>query len=447
MLTQVTQAPAGHSSTPPRAPSRVGFMRPQLRRQHAFSNLEWAEKTDELDDEKDWEFASMLLMPFEPSASDDSDLSLDDASELELQEPELCKPPLPATSEPVILLDSVENAAYSDSEFGEQQLPSAVPEDIHGHAYISLAVTDHGMSRSALSSLKEFWNSRFGEYARIESQVMQSSVYGGIVEVNRSREALRALLISRLVAPPKQQPPSVEPQQLMPAINLNAPIYPRTGNLTTLRDSRSATLDRAFSNYPLHNIHKTLFLHDMLERATSDACHSRSPSPVDDGTSGEDPQSPTDDTFVDISLSNSTSDTSDNTLVNVSTSLCSSRGCRTRMADDNNQPTVLHTAECTRQWEIDWTERWKVLLNSTKDDSLCFRLDSYSVDEVAFRSAFYPDRPKAKFYFAEEEDEFAGLDDDDDDDYGLVLSQPVYRVTAEILSKEYMRSVERSTSR
>lgn len=444
MLTEVTQASASHSSTPPRAPSRVGFMRPQLRRQHAYTNLAWAEKIDELDDEKDWEFASMLLMPFEPSASDDSELSLDDANEDEPQSQNQgpCKPALPITSEPVVLLDSVETSAHSDSEFGVHALPSVVPEDIHGHAYISLAVTDHGMSRSALSTLKEFWHSRFDEYARIESQVMQSTAYGGIVEASRSREALRAVLVSRLASPKQPSPPTQLPT---PATNSNAPIYPRTGNLTTLRDSRSATLDRAFSGYPLHNIHKTLFLHDMLERATIDSCHSRPSSPVEDSTSEADPHSPTDDTFVDISLSSSASDASDNILLDEPTTLCSTHGCRTRTSDDSYQSAVLHTAECTRQWEIDWTERWKILLDSTKDESLCFRLSSYCVDEVTFRSAFSQDRPKAKFYFAEEEDEFADLEDDDDsEDYGLVLAQPVYRVTAETLSKEYMRSLERS---
>lgn len=439
MLTQVMQAPAGHSSTPPRAPSRVGFSRPQLRRQRAFANLEWAEKPEESDDEKDWEFASMLLMPFEPSASDDDDLCLDDASEVGPLDLEPSKPALPAASEPIVLLDSVEDSSYIDSDFGERPLSSVVPEDVHGHQYISLAVTDHGMSRSALSSLKEFWHTRFGEYARIESQVMQSSAYGGTVEVNRSREALRALLVSRLTNSGNAQSQDTESQLRMPTANPNAPIYPRTGSLSGLRDSRSATLDRVFSNYPLHAIRKTLFLHDMLERAASDACHSRSPSPVDEDDALD---SPTDDTFVDISLSTST--TGDDTLTDISPSSCSDNGCRTRICIDKQQPTVLHTVECTRQWEIDWTERWKILLDSTKDESVCFHPSSYHVDEVAFHTALSPNKTKAKFYFAEEEDEFADLEDDDDD-YGVVISQPVYRVTADTLSQEYMRCLAHST--
>jgi hypothetical protein len=412
-------------------------MRPQLQRQRAFTHLEWSEKQEEPDDERDWEFASTLLLPFEPSTSDDSDLSEDDSSsEYDLHDV-TGKPALPSSSV-AILQDSVELSVITHPE--EQAQPCAVPEDIL--PYLSLAVTDHGLSRSALCSLKEFWHSRFDEYARVESQVIQNCAYGGIIEANRSRETLRARLISRLTTSRQQQSFSMQPSRPKASpVNMNAAIYPRTGNLSNLHDSRSATLDRAFCNYPLHNIHKTLFLHDMLQRAADYTCHKGLQPSADDN----DAEMLADDAFVDISLSNPTSIDLDGCFDSTPSSThCSLHGCVTPRCDGEYPSTIVHTTECARQWEVDWMERWKVLLDSTKNDSLCFRLNTYSVDEAAFFAALsLENKPKAKFFFAEEYDEFSGLHDDDDEeeDYGLVVTQPVFRVTAETLSKEYLRSL------
>ena len=97
-----------------------------------------------------------------------------------------------------------------------------------------------------------------------------------------------------------------------------------------------------------------------------------------------------------------------------------------------------------REWEIDWTARWKVLLESTKDDSLCLRSNSFpspAVDEVAFFAALNPERSKPpKFFFAEEEDEFSGLDDDED--YGDPVERPLYSLSADTLSREFLRTFD-----
>lgn len=98
---------------------------------------------------------------------------------------------------------------------------------------------------------------------------------------------------------------------------------------------------------------------------------------------------------------------------------------------------------CDRSWEIDWIARWKVLLARVKEDPL---LPSSSplpspVDEKAFWAAFSPPKP-AKFFIPEEEDEFFGLDSDgEDDDYGVMVSQPAYGVTADSLSREFLHSL------
>lgn len=444
-MTQIQTAQISeHEKTdldPPRSPSRVGFMRPQLRRQFAFASLDWAESSDSSDDDDNWEFASTLLIPFQPSSSDDSDLSDDAKSDIEPQEL-LCKPLLPQSTSiveaPIDISVEHEVACISVATSEEEE------------PYISLAVTDHGHSRSALSHLKEFWHSRFDDYARMEAQIMQNSAYGGIVEVNRSRDALRALLLTRLARVPNMRPapaPTESTCPRVPSANLNAPIYPRTGDLSSLHDSRSATLDRAFCNYPLYSINKILFLHDMLHRSTS-----THPFPHKDSAAAAlEIHQPArhipphmDDTFVDISLSNSHSDSNDVTLVSAASSLCSLPGYYSKRCEVKHEVDIMYTIDPSRDWEIDWTARWKVLLNSTKDDSLCLRSSTFPppvVDEAAFFAALNPERSKTpKFFFAEEEDEFAGLDDDED--YGDPIDRPMYGLSAETLSKEFLHTFD-----
>lgn len=87
--------------------------------------------------------------------------------------------------------------------------------------------------------------------------------------------------------------------------------------------------------------------------------------------------------------------------------------------------------------------RWKVLLESTKDDPLCLRSSSPRpvVDEAAFHAALNPEQLKtAKFFFAEEEDEFSGLDDDED--YGELVERPMFSLSAETLSREFLRAFD-----
>ncbi|EKM50774.1 uncharacterized protein PHACADRAFT_264255 [Phanerochaete carnosa HHB-10118-sp] len=409
-----------------RSPSRMGFTRPLMCKSSDFG-LESASGED--DDEK-WEFAGALLVPSSSTSSEGSD-SFDDFEPSDASTPGH-KPALPSRtislSNIPMQLPVVHEPAEVDSYY-HVATPIATSA-----SYTLLTPADHGLSRSALSHLKGFWSARQGEYAKLEAQLAlaEASPYGGILELPRSRDGLRAALVSRLSRPglrlahSARAPPTSSP-------NVNAPIYPRTGDLTTLRDARSAVLDRAFCNLTLNSINKILFLHDMLQRANH--------SPTANSLSASDEALSTDDSssFVDISLNTISSENScESTFVADEQTSCQQYGC-----DGTDCGGKHETASCDRSWEIDWVARWKVLLARVKEDPL---LPSTSplpspVDEKAFWAAFSPPKP-AKFFIPEEEDEFFGCDSDgEDDDYGVMVTQPAYGVTADSLSREFLHNL------
>lgn len=198
-------------------------------------------------------------------------------------------------------------------------------------------------------------------------------------------------------------------------------------------------------HFPTHN--KILFLHDMLHRSTThhSSFEPHPPSDLKNPSLLRSLPPHMDDTFVSISLSSSHSDSDDTTLVSEAASWCSVHGRYLEQCGDKHGASVAHCLQDHREWEIDWTARWKVLLDSVKDDSLCIRSIPITVDEAAFYAALNPERPKTpKFFFAEEDDEFAGLDDDED--YGDLVERPLYGLSAEALSKEFLHTFERQAT-
>ena len=406
-----------------RSPSRMGFTRPPLRKSNDLGCVDAAVVED--DDEK-WEFAGALLVPSQSTSSEGSDSS-DDFEPLDASTPDH-KPALSArtaslTNIPMQL--PVVAPVEVDLPYYRVATPVAASASCPG-----FMPADHGLSRSALSHLKGFWSARHDEYAKLEAQLAlaEADPYGGIMESPRSRDGLRAALFSRLSQPGLRSPRETGSSRTAPP-NLNAPIYPRTGDLTTLRDSRYAGLDRVFRNLTLNSINKILFLHDMLERAPD--------------ASPETPHTPAvpaggdDSTFVDISLSSGTS--CDATLIaEDEPSFCAQRACGAKHE-------TLHTTECDRAWEIDWLARWKVLLARVKADPLLPPAPG-AVDEKAFWAALRPPKP-ARFFIPADDDEFFGLESDDgedgedDDDYGEMLARPAYGVSADSLSREFLHSL------
>lgn len=419
-----------------RSPSRMGFTRPPSQR---APDLECLETVVEDDDDDKWDFAGALLIPSRSASSEGSNSSdevLENPLSLDAMLVEY-KPAVPVRTVSLVHLP-LHIPVVTQPETAELPYHDAVMQN--SPSFEACVVVDHGLSRSALSHLKGFWSARHDEYAKVEAQLALSEThaYGGIWEAPRSREGLRAALLSRLSKSSPRSPYDASPPRTVHP-NLNAPIYPRTGDLSTLHDSKSAVLDRAFCNLTLNSINKILFLHDMLERSTTPSPVSPTSALPKDISSDED-----DNSFVDISLSSINSRASrESTFVGDESSFCSQHGCRTANCDEKHEAEVVHTTECDRAWEIDWTARWKVLLARVKDDPF---LPSSApatspVDEKAFWAALNP--PKAaKFFIPEEEDEFFGLDSDgEDEDYGVIVSQPAYGLSAESLSREFLQNL------
>ncbi|KIP01280.1 hypothetical protein PHLGIDRAFT_20688 [Phlebiopsis gigantea 11061_1 CR5-6] len=398
-----------------RSPSRMGFTRRRT------SDYHYAEAVE--DDDDKWELAGALLVPSNSTSSDGSNDS--DDAEAEFNEH---KPALPARTVSLINLPLY-------SPVAAQSTPAALSYEgvvMHNVDSPESTVVDHGLSRSALTHLKGFWSARQDEYARLEAQfaLAEANAYDGIWQP-RPRSGFRAALFNRLWNSDVQSSYDVEtPRSVEP--NVDAPIYPRTGDLATLRDSRPAALDRAFCHLPLNSINKILFLHDMLERSTTPSPVSPvSPLPKDSSSDDEDNVS-----FVDISLGSCAS--CESAFVGGETSFCSAHEHRNAARDDNHEQETdsVHPVDYDRVWEIDWTARWKVLFERVKEDP------TSPVDEKAFRAVFNPPKPPKFFIGEEEEDDFFGADSEgEDEDYGVLVSQPSYGVSADSLSREFLHNL------
>lgn len=426
----------------PRAPSRIGFMRPPLRRQDNSLRLEshQFEETYEEDEEWDGEYSGDLMYPPGGHSSDHAE----DFGELE--PPPLLKPSLPSQS---ISIACVPIRLLSHSSTSLTDPSMAIPEE-DGH--VMHLIPDHGLSRSALTHLKEFWGTRKIEWTRKQAALARTppTMYG---MAQFARESLRDTLFGRLTSSPTRAEPPVEakPAADVTLSVVNIPIYPRTGDLMRLRDVRFATMDRAFCNIPLYSIAKMLFLHDMLDRSGASTPSSRSQSPV--GVSeelkaecdGEDVEG----CFVDVSLSSSHSGSAgseDETLVEQDSvsEATSARAAKLSTVDDG---------ENSREWEVDWSARWRMLLHTTRTTISSsphpFTNTLPAIDEDALIEALHsvsasPDIPprsdsrnsmvsptRARFFIPEEEDEddyfnSYDADGDDEEDYGRLLRRTIY---------------------
>jgi hypothetical protein len=149
--------------------------------------------------------------------------------------------------------------------------------------------------------------------------------------------------------------------------------------------------------------------------------------------------------FFDISLAGLPlfSDTARDATLVTDDSFCSQYGGRAASCVDKHGVDIVHSAECNREWETDWMMRWQVLLEQVKELPLLPVLSPSPspVDEKEFWAALNP--PKSpKFFIHEDGDEFFGPDSDgEDEDYGEVIAQSTYGVTAESLSREFLRNL------
>lgn len=279
--------------------------------------------------------------------------------------------------------------------------------------------THHGLSRRALAHRKKFWSFRAEEWQRIETKEKlgfdpedgddeNEEAYDAFFEWSSSPPTSPTSPTSLFPSSPTHQndSPTAGPGDYNCWSLPDVPIYPRMGDLLKLHDDRASMMDKAFNTFSLHTISKILYLHDMLDRAPPSSptgedtrIQTSTAETEADGSRSLSPDSSDDDTLVDEEMSESTS------VV----------GC------DKKDMVTSHT----REWEIDWTARWQILVRKLGIDEMMKAIGSAEFNRELLE---VPTRPPSRmFFFPEQKPDIDddGDDDDDDDDYG---EWPLYRL-------------------
>ncbi|KAG2356690.1 hypothetical protein BDR07DRAFT_1422555, partial [Suillus spraguei] len=268
-----------------------------------------------------------------------------------------------------------------------------------------------GFSRSALLHQKSFWTARHDEWLEWQAKEVKrrmdhgisaqdpGSAYDGITLVD-SQEV--SGLPSQIRVPLSGLERDFDGYASRDfAQDSNAPIYPRVGDISALRDPYSANVDRCFFKFPLWTIHKTLYVFDMHQRAV----------------------------HISDQIQSSVS----------SESLQSSTGSTTCGDED--------VTLAVRAWELNWYARWELLIGLVQRDQalrqaapLSPSTTSSDEDHSSPKELLEPFTPKAPtpiFHFAGEDEQDDG---DEEDDYGTLIANPIYNVN-ETVKEGYHRAV------
>ncbi|KAI0064222.1 hypothetical protein BV25DRAFT_1837021 [Artomyces pyxidatus] len=238
-----TNPPLEDTEAPPRSPSRMGFLdtqplspRPRAKRVPVPS-LDISEAT----------------LSIRADTDEDTNSDSSDEWSAESDSGDSGSVVFTPSSSPVsrVNVSSTPPSAYSPIPSVDPALEK--PADPSSCRFSRPALPHHGLSRSALQHQKWMWNARYDEWMQWQMEMdhaaAEASVYGGIVDM-----------------PAASPPPFLRARSASPApeakvkTEMNQNIFPRTGDLSSLRDPQAATLDRTFCNYPLCTIQKLLFL-------------------------------------------------------------------------------------------------------------------------------------------------------------------------------------------
>ncbi|KAG9313499.1 hypothetical protein JVU11DRAFT_5825 [Chiua virens] len=256
----------------------------------------------------------------------------------------------------------------------------------------------HGFSRSALLQQKSFWSSRHEEWTEWQSRTIQK-------QESTTNDAYTGLATD--------QPPAAEcipPYMRIPSSglerdftdhlprkheqNVHAPIYPRTGDISALRDPYSVNVDRCFFRFPLWTLNKMLYMSNMCYyQGSTPSVSAFDTSPIQSSNSYS--------TLSSYSSSSSgEDDESDDTLV----------------ADDSKNRFLLEPSTTT-----------ETNLVSALEMCYVFTLSAFlePILGMVVSKASPPSLPAPIFRIAVEGE------DDDDDDYGTVISTSTFDVDLE----------------
>ncbi|KAH7886866.1 hypothetical protein F5I97DRAFT_1069168 [Phlebopus sp. FC_14] len=295
----------------------------------------------------------------------------------------------------------------------------------------------HGLSRNALLHQKVFWNARQEEWREWQVRREQQQAHAKDFPLNANAACESADAGTRVACgpPPNARTPSSglerDVQEYVPGgyvQDIGAPIYPRVGDISALRDPYSVNVDRCFFKFPLWTIHKTLYVFDMHQRSTF---LKRTP-PTGQGKGI--PGSPSASSLRSDESASSGDEDSDVTLV-----ADDSDGTKCVLSQEDlsyTSPPLSPTPYLwngVRTWELSWYARWELLIGLVQRDQAIRHTceaphhaptrpsDANSVAPVKFQLL---SRPKPTFRFAGED----GDDDsaDEEEDYGTLVTNPVY---------------------
>ncbi|KAF8842966.1 hypothetical protein BDN67DRAFT_278874 [Paxillus ammoniavirescens] len=292
----------------------------------------------------------------------------------------------------------------------------------------------HGFSRSALLHQKSFWNSRHDEWMEWQSRAERDEARKRSLETNNAYTGITTVESRVIGGPPPHiriSPSGLERdlQEYPPRkyeLDVHAPIYPRVGDISALRDPYSVNVDRCFFKFPLWTIHKTLYVFDMQQRSTF-----LEPSP--DRANGENIRESSPSSMVsaspDTSVSSGDEDSDDTLVADDETS---------RKGDTRPESPSYYPSPCSsspfgwngiRAWELSWYARWELLICLVQRDQANGRMfDACASSEapVEIQLPPPPAPPRPIFRFAGEDGDEGSEEEEEDDDYGTLVPHPVF---------------------
>ncbi|THH04553.1 hypothetical protein EW145_g5433 [Phellinidium pouzarii] len=237
----------------------------------------------------------------------------------------------------------------------------------------------HGYSQSALYHQRELWRRRKDVWEDYEHTLWQAGItveeaYGGMIEDDSGRPYV---LPPHLANGPWIRRSPVNSEKIAETTSsprlVNPAIFPRLGDLSSLRDSFLISVDTWFSDIPLWTLSKLVWIYDVHHRSCSTSpIHRRARRRLSNNF------------LEDFDASNSSADTllssftdsSDTTLVNIGSGKLPEKSggaavvptcCVTREAPGNvltqsaSLTSNIAAGDRVRAWETCWFSRWEML--------------------------------------------------------------------------------------
>ncbi|KAF9239786.1 hypothetical protein BU15DRAFT_46225 [Melanogaster broomeanus] len=367
---------------PPRAPSRLDFCTQEMedfdtpieteseavtRPEKVACKIHWPRSlfrgnrtrnkkhAEEDDDDTDVSYSDLSYLPTLRNDENFPEEDSDSGSQTFFPAP----PPCQAGVESRALASVLLPAAPPGVDAQKSTLPSPISAQRPGYSH-------HGFSRSALLHQKSFWNSRHEEWMEWRSCVEED-------EARRQASAAKNARIGITIAEPCmnvggppphiRNPPSGMERDLQDCPpgtyeqHVYAPIYPRVGDISALRDPYSVNVDRCLSKFPLWTIHKMLYMFDMHQRSTF-----LEPSRTGANERNIEGSSPSSTVSPDTSVSSGEEDEDDTLVADDETARKGEMPPDSSPRSSSPRSSSPFPWNGMPAWELSWYARWELLL-------------------------------------------------------------------------------------